>query len=130
MHARKVIFTLLAVLVVLAVFVFRRWQEPQRGEAFDRTPQKLFYTKHARCRMNCRQISEQDVRLIMKKGIINFSKSNRTGRPCPTYALQGVTPDGESLRVVFAQCDEETKVVTCYNLKKDFNCYCPGDENK
>lgn len=70
------------------------------------------------------------MRLIMKKGIINFSKSNRTGRPCPTYALQGVTPDGESLRVVFAQCDEETKVVTCYNLKKDFNCYCPGDENK
>jgi hypothetical protein len=29
--------------------------------------------------------------------------------------------------VVFAQCDDETKVVTCYNLEEDFDCHCPGD---
>lgn len=130
MHSRKVIFTLILVLILLAIFVFRRWQEPQRSEAFDRTPDKLSYTKHGRCRMYCRQISEEDINQIMKKGIINFNKSNRFDRPCPTYALQGVTSDGESIRVIFAQCNTETKVVTAYNLKQDFDCYCPGDEKK
>jgi hypothetical protein len=110
--------------------VLRRWQEPQRGEPFDRTPGKLIYTKHARCRMDCRQISKEDINEIMKKGIINFSKSDRSDRPCPTYALQGTTSDGESLRVIFAQCNTETRVITAYNLKQDFDCYCPGDERK
>jgi hypothetical protein len=32
--------------------------------------------------------------------------------------------------VIFAQCRKETKVVTCYNLQQDFECDCPGDENK
>lgn len=130
MHSRKVIFTLIIVIILLAIFIFRRWQEPQRSEAFDREPDKLSYTKHARCRMDCRQISKEDIDEIMKKGIINFNKSDRFDRPCPTYALQGITSDGESIRVIFAQCNTETKVVTAYNLKQDFDCYCPGDERE
>jgi hypothetical protein len=101
------------VLILLFVFVYKRWQEPVRREAFDRTPSHLYYTKHALCRMDCRHISKDDIKEIMRKGIINFNKSNRIDRPCPTFALQGETGDGEKLRVVFAQCDDETKVVTC-----------------
>jgi hypothetical protein len=115
------------VLILLFVFVYKRWQEPVRREAFDRRPTHLYYTEHALCRMNCRQISKEDIKEIMKKGIINFNKSNRRSRPCPTFALQGETSDGEKLRVVFAQCDDETKVITCYNLEEDFDCHCPGD---
>lgn len=118
------------VLALLAIFIFRRWQEPVRKEAFDRTPMHLNYTKHALCRMDCRRISKEDVREIMEKGIINFNRSNRRDRPCPTFALQGETGDGEKLRVIFAQCNDETKVVTCYNLEEEYDCYCPGDERK
>jgi hypothetical protein len=32
--------------------------------------------------------------------------------------------------VIFAQCNDETKVVTCYNLEEDSDCHCPGDQNK
>ena len=77
--------------------------------------------------MDCRFISKEDIREIMQKGIINFNKSDRNDKPCPTFALQGETEDGEKLRVIFAQCDDETKVVTCYNLNEDFECHCPGD---
>ena len=126
MRSRKANFTLFVVLILLAIFVIRRWQEPQRGEPFDRSPDKLSYTIHALCRMDCRKISETDVNEIIRKGIINYNKSNRNGTPCPTFALQGTTSDGESIRVVFAQCNTETKVVTCYNLKQDFDCDCPG----
>ena len=66
----------------------------------------------------------------MEKGIINFNKSGKEDRPCPTFALQGTTSGGESIRVIFAQCPAETKVITCYNLNEDFTCHCPGDERK
>ena len=130
MNSRKATYTLLIVLGILLIFLISRWQEPMSREAFDRTPDKLSYTRHALCRMDCRRISREDIDEIMKKGIINFSKSDRNDRPCPTYAIQGETSDGEKLRVVFAQCAEETKVVTCYNLVEDFDCSCPGDEKK
>lgn len=127
MKSSRATLSMIFVLILLLVFVYKRWQEPVRKEAFDRTPSHLIYTKHALCRMDCRKISKQDIKEIMKKGIINFNRSNRRDRPCPTFALQGETSDGEKLRVIFAQCVDETKVVTCYNLEEDFDCQCPGD---
>ena len=125
MKGKNVIFSLCLILTVLALVVSRIQHEPQMKEAFDRHPSKLYYTRHALCRMDCRRISKKDISEIMQKGIINFSRSDRNDRPCPTYALQGETSGGEKLRVIFAQCDEETKVVTCYNLEEDFECHCP-----
>jgi hypothetical protein len=127
MKPKNVIFSLCLVLVVLAILVSRIQHEPKTREAFDRHPSRLLYTSHAMCRMDCRRISKEDINEIMEKGIINFNKSDRYDRPCPTFALQGETSDGEKLRVIFAQCDKETKVVTCYNLQEDFKCHCPGD---
>jgi len=130
MRRSRATLSMIFVLILLFVFIYKRWQEPVRKEAFDRTPSHLYYTKHALCRMDCRQISKEDIKDIMRKGIINFNRSNRRDRPCPTFALQGETSDGEKLRVIFAQCNDETKVVTCYNLEEEFDCHCPGDENK
>lgn len=130
MKSSRATYSLILILILLVVFIYRRWQEPLRKEAFDRTPSQLYYTKHALCRMNCRNISKEDIKEIMKKGIINFNRSNRRDRPCPTFALQGETSDGEKLRVIFAQCTDETKVVTCYNLEEEFECHCPGDPPK
>lgn len=130
MKTRRANLTLVLVILLLFVFIYRRWQEPVAREAFDRHPTHLYYTSHALCRMDCRHISREEIGEIMEKGIINFNKSNRNDRPCPTFALQGVTTGGEKLRVIFSQCTEETRVVTCYNLEQDFECHCPGDENK
>ena len=130
MKSRRATYSLIFVLILLFVFIYKRWHEPFPREAFDRHPSHLYYTKHALCRMDCRHISKEEINEIMEKGIINFNKSDRRDRPCPTFALQGETNGGEKLRVVFAQCNDETKVVTCYNLEEDFECHCPGDENK
>lgn len=101
-----------------------------RNRGFDRRVSYLEYTEHALCRMNCRKISKADIQDIMRTGTINYGKSDVKDHPCPTYAVQGFTNDGENLRVIFAQCDYKTKVVTCYNLKEDFECHCPGDDDK
>ena len=125
MKSVRVTLSLIGVLLLLAIFLFKRWHEPVPKEAFDRHPDHLSYTKHALCRMDCRRISREDIAEIMEKGIINLNKSDRRDKPCPTYALQGKTRDGERLRIIFAQCDKETKVVTCYNLDEEFECHCP-----
>jgi hypothetical protein len=127
MKKRNVSITIFLLALLFIAFIIRRWNEPVRKEAFDRHPPAITYTNHARCRMACRQIDEQEIGEIIQKGIINFNKSNRKDRPCPTFALQGRTTSGENLRVVFAQCPTETKVITCYNLEEEFTCHCPGD---
>jgi hypothetical protein len=85
---------------------------------------RLTYTKHARCRMDCRQITEQEVAEILERGQINTEKSNPRDQPCPTYALEGYSDDGQHLRIVFAPCNGETKVVTCIDLDKEWQCDC------
>lgn len=130
MRKRSTLLSLFLLALVFLVFIIRRWNEPVSKEAFDRQPASLIFTRHALCRMDCRHIDEGEIREIMAKGIINFNKSNRRSRPCPTFVLQGRTESGESLRVIFAQCATETKVVTCYNLEEEFACNCPGDEWK
>jgi hypothetical protein len=127
MNGKRATISLFLVGLLLLVFIYRRWQEPAKKELFDRSPRHLSYSKHALCRMDCRQISKEDVEEIMEEGVINLSKSDRNDKPCPTFALQGETKDNERLRIVFAQCENETRVVTCINLKEEFKCHCPGD---
>ena len=101
-----------------------------RNRGFDRRTSYLEYTQHAKCRMQCRRISQAEVEEIMRDGKINYSKSDVKDKPCPTYALEGVTRDDQRVRIVFAQCDFKTKVVTCIDLDTDWTCECPGDDRK
>jgi hypothetical protein len=103
---------------------------PDRNHGFDRRVSYIEYTQHARCRMQCRKISQAEVEEIMRDGKINYNKSNVDGRPCPTYALEGLTDDNQSVRIVFGQCDLKTKVITVIDLETDWTCDCPGDDNK
>lgn len=85
---------------------------------------RLQYTRHARCRMDCRQVTEQEVAEILAEGTINMDKSDPNDKPCPTYALEGHSDEGQHLRVVFAPCGDVTRVITCIDLDKDWSCDC------
>lgn len=126
MKNRNVIISAILLGVIFLTFMIRRWNEPVTRELFNRHPKSIVYTKHALCRMSCRSIDRSEIKEIMEKGIINFNKTNKSDRPCPTFALQGRTISGESIRVIFAQCDSTTKVITCYNLEEDPECDCSG----
>ena len=104
-------------------------REVNRNRGFDRRTSFIEYTQHARCRMSCRQITEEEVKEIMQNGKINYRKSDVHDRPCPTYALEGVTHESQRVRIVFAQCDNKTKVVTTIDLDKEWTCDCTGDRN-
>lgn len=85
---------------------------------------QLIYTKHARCRMDCRQIDESEVQEIVAENNINRGKSNPNDNRCPTYAYEGYSHDRQHLRIIIAQCQSVWKVVTCIDLENEFACSC------
>ena len=125
MKPKNVILSLLFVLVVLSYAIFRRWQEPKRKEPFGRQPSHLVFTAYALCRMNCFDLSREDVILVMRKGVILINRSNRNNQPCPMYTLQGRTAAGRYIRVLFEQCQGSTRVVGCYDIHGEKGCDCP-----
>ncbi len=97
-------------------------------ESGDWRHHKIIYTKHARCRMECREITEEEVEFILANGVINESRSREENEEaeghCPTYALEGNTKDGQHVRVVFGACEKITKVVTAIDLNQEHVCNC------
>ena len=92
----------------------------------DRNPAAIQYSKHARCRMDCRHISEAEVTDILKNGKINYKKSELGDLPdCKRkYAVEGDTKDGQKVRIIFAPCQSEVTVVTVIDLEKEWACEC------
>jgi Domain of unknown function (DUF4258) len=97
---------------------------PNRKEDFNRRVGRLNYSKHARCRMDCRHIDETEVKEILEKGDINYNKSEPDNARGPRYALEGITHDNQRVRIVFAQDDGGTTVVTVIDLGRDWECHC------
>ena len=98
---------------------------PGRLKADELSKQKTEYTQHALCRMNCRNINETEVVQVLKTGAINYSKSNAQDKPYPTYAIEGYSNDGQNIRIVVADCDTISKIVTAIDLDlKKETCDC------
>ena len=101
-----------------------------RDRGFDRRISYLEYSKHAKCRMECRKISHAEVEGIMRDGKINYKKSDLQNSRCPRYAVEGVTADNQKTRIIFAQCNDKTTVVTVIDLDTAWACDCPVDDKK
>jgi hypothetical protein len=93
-------------------------------EDFNRNVQRIIYSKHAHCRMDCRHIDETEVKEILATGQINTNKIQEDERG-KTYPLEGITHDKQHVRIVFAPKENNTvEVVTCIDLDTDWPCNC------
>ncbi len=81
-------------------------------------------TKHGHCRMDCREIDAYEVQQILLKGQKNVAKSKPNDTPCPSTALEGVTRDGQRVRIVVSDCGSTAKLVTVIDLETDYKCDC------
>ena len=144
MNAKKIFpYIILAILAIIAL-ALRKCNAPtnkpnnntgtadiaadKRG--LNRNPSNINYSKHARCRMDCRHIDEAEVKDLLKNGTINYRKSDLKGDDCKMkYAVEGISKDDQKLRIVFAPCGSEITVVTCIDLNKEWECHCEGDDN-
>ncbi len=116
---------LLGILIVSVVYKGKGCQMPGSAKLEELSWQKLEYTKHGECRMLCRGITEAEIKQVLKSGKVNYDKSDVHDKPFPTYAVEGVTADGQNVRIVIADCDTISKVVTAIDLKSDNDaCDC------
>lgn len=93
------------------------------NEGFNRNPEKITYTKHARCRMACRHIDETEVIEILQTGKVNVNKIEEDNRG-KTYPLEGKTGKDKYVRIVVAPRKNETVIVTVIDLDADWECDC------
>ena len=94
-----------------------------RDEGFSRRVSGIIYSKHARCRMDCRHIDESEVKEILDEGQINEAKIEEDERG-KTYPLEGITHDQQRVRIVVAPHKNELVIVTVIDLNKDWYCDC------
>lgn len=89
---------------------------------FDRKNGTLFFTKHAKCRMQCRKISQAEVKDILENGTVNYNKSELANEQHPKYAVEGMTKDRQHVRIIFAPKQKHISVVTVIDLDKEWPC--------
>ena len=92
-------------------------------EGFNRKTSNLIFSKHAKCRMQCRNIDESEIREILKTGKINHKKIQSDKRGM-TYPVEGFTHDRQHVRIVFAPKADALVVVTVIDLDTEWKCDC------
>ena len=95
----------------------------KKEEPFARDTAILVYSKHAKCRMGCRQIDEEEVEDILLNGKINYQKIEEDEQGI-TYPLEGLTKDKQYVRIVYAPKPDAIVVVTVIDLEKEWICNC------
>jgi hypothetical protein len=96
---------------------------PGSEEPFVRDTTAIIYSRHARCRMDCRHINEAEVKQIILNGKINFAKIEEDNRGI-TYPLEGITQDKQFVRVVVAPKNHRLVIVTVVDLDTNWTCDC------
>lgn len=98
--------------------------QDRKAEGFNRNASNIIFSKHARCRMDCRHIDETEVKEILKNGEINHKKIQSDKRGM-TYPVEGYTHDKQRVRIVFApKGDDALVVVTVIDLDTEWKCDC------
>lgn len=133
-------------LILLGFFVVallvKNWREQQRPEistenasgqrqasgrisldVFRDADAEYFFTKHARCRMECRNITQKEVKEIVRKANVNYNKSDLQASGGAKYVLEGYTSkDRQHIRVIVAPRKKHLSIVTVIDLDKDWEC--------
>ena len=123
--ARIIILICIILLAVLRFYSYYKRSNPDSTnthQTFNRHAGKLILTKHARCRMQCREITQEEINEILQNGNVNYNESNLNEPRGPRYALEGYSHEHQHLRVIFVPEQDAMVVVTCIDLDKDWPC--------
>lgn len=120
-------YWLITIIIIVAAGFWLKIQHnndlTKSNDAFRNTTH-LILTKHARCRMDCRHITEKEIIEIVHDGKINYAKSGKGSKGYDTYALEGYSSEHQHVRVVVAPEDDGLVVITCIDLDNEWACNC------
>ena len=114
------------IFIVIIVLWFKNKNHSNTSSSSDsfRNTTHLILTKHAKCRMDCRHITAEEIKEIIHDGNVNYSKSGKGSKGDETYALEGYINEHQHLRIVVAPEDDGLVVITCIDLDNEWACNC------
>lgn len=115
---------IVAGLIILLFWVNNKYHNSNNKLIFNRNADHLIFTKHAHCRMQCRDITPEEVKEILHEGNINYAKSELNDKRGPKYALEGYSNEHQHLRIIFAPESDGMVVVTTIDLDRAWPCQC------
>ncbi|HEY9342442.1 MAG TPA: DUF4258 domain-containing protein [Hanamia sp.] len=111
-------------LIIKGIGWYQRSNSTTANEDAYRNTANLVLTKHVRCRMDCRDITMEEIKEIIEKGKVNYSKSGRGSKGDNTFALEGYSYQKQHIRVVVAPTNNKLVVITCIDLDREWPCHC------
>lgn len=114
----------LGTLLILAVGALFQESSSSESTFSKEKATQLTYTRHAKCRMDCRFLDKDEVIDVIVNGKINHKKSSPKARPCPVVVKEKRTADRQMARVVYGRCPGKLKVITVIDLDTDHACQC------
>lgn len=119
---KKYLLIILALILVLGYYFSR--EHNANDESF-RNITNLVFTKHAKCRMGCREINEREIREIIVHGKVNSQKSGYDKKhDDETLVLEGSSYQNQHIRVVLTPENDRLIIITVIDLDKDWACDC------
>ena len=76
----------------------------------------MVYTRHARCRMDCRHITSKEIQEILDDGHINYTKSEPDGQPDPNGPWKDSLRSNQHLRIIIAPESDKLVLLPVLNL--------------
>jgi len=74
--------------------------------------------------MACRHITEEEIKEILKTGMLNNTKSGIGSKGDSTFALEGYSHENQHIRVVVAPEAQGLVIITCIDLEHEWPCNC------
>jgi len=128
MNFKKILLYITIALAAVVIFLQEKNKRGVATAAYYRNYSSLHFSRHARCRMDCRNISEQEIKEVIKHGVLNNEKSDLQREECEKRYALDETVNGQNIRIVFANCHDKITIITCIDTKYDWQCHCPGDK--
>ena len=122
-----VLIVLVAIFIIIKLIAFYKQNNvvgnSSNNDLF-RNTNHLILTNHAKCRMDCRHITEQEIKEIIHGGKVNYSKNGTGTKGDETFALEGYSNEHQHLRIVVAPESDGLVVITCIDLDNEWQCNC------
>lgn len=118
------ILMVLGLIILLKALQWFNNKEPHSTFEPYRNIENVIYTKHAKCRMKCRDITVPEIEDIIQTGQLNMKKSGLGSQGDSTFALEGYSKDRQHIRVVVAPKHNTLTVITCIDLDEEWQCDC------
>ncbi len=116
------IFILILFLLIKGISWWKTGNDATVNKRFENS--NLILTKHVKCRMDCRQITLEEIKEIIGQGKINIAKSGVGSKGDSTFALEGFSHEKQHIRVIVAPENGGLVIITCIDLNKEWPCNC------